>query len=148
MQSRKILTLAFTAGLALCICCGGAQAGPFHGPMGGDFIGSELFMAERLADDLDLSDAQRSDVDRLMSQARDAARPLVRRMVEQHRAMRALTESDQFDEATVRTQAQQGSAAMVDLAVLHARTMHDLRALLTPEQRSKLDELRPGRRRR
>ncbi|MGE0858863.1 MAG: Spy/CpxP family protein refolding chaperone [Gammaproteobacteria bacterium] len=134
--------------LALCLAVGGAHAAPGPGFGGGDFVGRELFRFEHLADELELDDTQRAAFEKLTSQARADARPLVRRLVEQHRAMRALTEAEVFDEAAVRAQAQSGSATMVDLAVLHARNLHALRALLTPEQRDALETLRPYRHRR
>lgn len=131
--------------LMLCLAVGGARAEPGPGFGGGDFVGRELFRFEHLADELDLDDAQRAAFEKLTSQARTDARPLVRRMVEQHRALRALTEAEVFDEAAVRAQAQSGSATMVDLAVLHARNLHALRALLTPAQRDALETLRRSR---
>lgn len=144
---------SFTLGKRLLIACaallawsGACVAQPPHGPMGEDFLGRDLFMFERMAAELELSDAQRQAVEQLATQAREAARPLVRQMIEQHRALRALEQADTFDEAAVRAQAAQGSAVMVELAVLHARNRHALRALLTPAQRERFDEMRPRRR--
>ena len=131
--------------LTLCLAFGAARAEPGPGFGGGDFVGRELFRFEHLADELDLDDRQRAAFEQLTSQARSDARPLVRRLVEQHRALRALTEAEVFDEAAVRAQAQSGTATMVELAVLHTRNLHALRALLTPAQREALEALRPSR---
>lgn len=130
---------------ALCLAVGGARAEPGPGFGGGDFVGRELFRFEHLADELALDDTQRAAFEKLTGQARVDARPLVRRLVEQHRALHALTEDEVFDEATVRAQAQSGSATMVELAVLRARNLHALRALLTAEQRAALAALSPRR---
>ena len=118
-----------------------ASARPGGGPMGGPF-GGELFRSERLAAELDLSDTQRSAVDHLMDEARQQARPYVRKMMEQHKAMAALMESENFDEGAIRAQAAQGATAMSELAVIHARNRHELRKLLSPAQREKMSHMR------
>ncbi|MBK6660759.1 MAG: Spy/CpxP family protein refolding chaperone [Proteobacteria bacterium] len=120
----------------------GAGGGP-RGPFGGD-----LFSTERLASELALSDAQRDAVEQLMDETRKQARPYVRTLMAQHKAMRALSESDSFDENAVRQQAAQGVAAMTELAVIHARGGFELRKLLTPAQRDKLHDMHGRRHRR
>lgn len=116
-----------------------AWAGP-HGAMGGPF-GRDLFSIERLASELDLSDAQRTAAEKLLDEARLQARPYVRRLMEQRKAMRELSEAAAFDEAAVRALAAQGAAITTDLTVLRARTRHALRDVLTPAQREKVSEL-------
>lgn len=123
-----------------------AWAGPGGGP-GGPF-GHDLFSAERLASELDLSDAQRSAVDQLMDNTREQARPYVRTLIAQHKAMRALVDAEPFDEAAVRRQAAEGMSAMTELAVIRARSEHELRKLLSPAQRDKLQDMHGRHRRR
>lgn len=132
------------SGLVLCVAgllslSAWAWAGPGAGP-GGPF-GRDLFSAERFASELELSESQRSAVEQLMDNARKQARPHVRKLMEQHKAMRALSEGASFDEAAVRAQAAEGSSAMTELAVIHARNEFELRRLLTPAQRDKLKDL-------
>ncbi len=139
MQILNLRTLFITAlcALGLLVVVPLAWAGP---GMGGPF-GHDLFSTERLASDLDLSDAQRTAVEQLMDDARKQARPYIHQMMEQHKAMHALMESDNFDEAAIRAQAAQGATVMTELAVLHARNVHELRKLLTPAQRAKMKEM-------
>ena len=76
------------------------------GPAG--FYNRDLFSTERLATKLELSDTQRSAVEQLMDDSRKQARPYVRQLMAQRKAMRALSAAASFDEAAVRAQAAQG----------------------------------------
>jgi len=116
----------------------GAQAGA--GPMDGLF-GRELFRAEHLASELELNETQRSAVDRLMDQAWDQARPYARQLMEQRKAMRALKHAETFDESAVRAQAVKGAALMTELIVIRARSEVEVRKLLTPQQREKMEKM-------
>lgn len=138
LKLRKISIAALCA-IGLLGTVGPAWAGPDEG-MGGPFA-RDVFSSEKLASDLQLSETQRAAVERLMDDARKQARPYVRQMLEQHKAMRALIESETMDENAVRAQAAQGANAMTELAVLHARNMHELRKLLTPAQREKMQQM-------
>lgn len=144
MKSSRLHSPLLLA-LGLLSLVASAWAGP-GGPPEGPF-GHDLFSAERLASELDLTDAQRSAVDALMDRTRADARPYVRTLMAQHKAMRALSEAETFDESAVRSQAAQGVAAMTELAVIHARTGFELRKLLTPAQRDKLNDMHGGHRR-
>lgn len=120
-----------------------AGAGGPQGPFGHD-----LFSAERLASDLELSDTQRAAVEQLMEETRKQSRSYVRTLMAQHKAMRALADAATFDEAAARNQAAQGTAAMTELAVIHARSGFELRKLLTAAQREKLNDMHGRHRRR
>lgn len=140
-RNRKIIFCTLLCIASSLVLVNSAWARPGGGPMGGPF-GGELFKSERLAAELELSATQRSAVDRLMDDARQQARPYVRQMMEQHKVMAALMESENFDEQAIRAQAAQGAAAMSELAVIRARNMHELRKLLTPAQREKMSHMR------
>jgi Spy/CpxP family protein refolding chaperone len=141
MKSISLSNLSFVVWCiaSLLITTSLAWAGP-GGEMGGPF-GRDLFSTEHLASELELSDAQRTAVEQLMDDARKQARPYIHQLMEQHKAMRALLESDSFDEAAVRTQAAQGATVMTELAVIHARNVYELRKLLTPAQREKMKDM-------
>lgn len=131
----------------LCLLSLGTYAWAGPGGAEGPF-GHDLFSAERLASDLELSDTQRAAVEQLLDDTRAKARPYVRTLMAQHKAMRALGEADTFDEAAARSQAAQGAAAMTELAVIHARSGFELRKLLTVAQREKLHDMHGRHRRR
>ena len=142
MQAIHIRCSTLARGLAsgLLLASSIAWAGPTDMP-GGPFA-RELFSSERLANELNLSDSQRSAVENLMEETRKQARPHVRTLLAQRQAMRALTEAETFDEAAVRAQAAQGTGAMTELAVLHARSDFEMDKLLTPDQREKMRKTR------
>lgn len=120
------------------VTCVAAEAGA--GPMGIHF-GRDLFRAQHLASELELNETQRSAVERLMDQARAQSRPYVRQMMEQRVAVHALKNAESFDEAAVRAQATKGAAIMTELMVIHTRSEVEVRKLLSPEQRKKMEKM-------
>ena len=60
-----------------------------------------------------------------------------------HEALRALTQSAQYDDARAAALAQAGAQAMANITLQHVRTEQKLLALLTPEQRKQLAERQP-----
>ena len=143
LRRRSLVALLAVAALSIGTL---AWAGPGGGP-GGPF-GRDLFSAEKLASELELTDTQRSAVEQLMDNMRNLARPHVRKLMAQHKAMRDLAGATTFDEAAVRKQAAEGAAATTELAVIHARNEFELRKLLTPAQRDKLNDMHGRRHRR
>lgn len=123
-----LLTLATTA----------AYAGPPHG--GGDF-GHGRFNVERMAQKLELTAEQRTAAEAIMEQSREQARPHVEKMRANHQAMKALTKAATLDEGAIRAQARANADVMAELAVIHARSRHALRQILTPAQQEKLDSM-------
>ena len=71
---------------------------PFGGQPHGGF-GGDLFFLEHMAQKLDLSDDQRKQVEAIMNQQREQARPYVKTLVETRREMRHAMKGDDFDEA-------------------------------------------------
>jgi Spy/CpxP family protein refolding chaperone len=61
---------------------------------------------------------------------------------EARRALRQAATSPSFDRARARTLADQQAKAMAEMAFLRADAMSRVVAILTPEQRQKLQELR------
>jgi Spy/CpxP family protein refolding chaperone len=90
---------------------------------------------------LDLTEEQRAKVRSIMEAERAKNAPLRQQLAENHRALQAATKAGSFDEAQVRTLAQQAEAARVELAVSRARVQSAIyTTVLTQEQRAKLDE--------
>ena len=90
---------------------------------------------------IDLTPEQDAKVDPLMRarhEAADASRPAA------EAAGRALADQIQngtFDEAAIRAKAAAVAAIDADRLVADAALLHDVRAILTPEQRAKFDRL-------
>lgn len=97
-----------------------------------------------MAQKLDLSDGQRKQIEALMDEQREQARPYVRTLVETRREMRRAIKAETFDEAAVRAIAERQAGAMTEMAVLRARGRHAVQQVLTPEQRQQMRRHRHG----
>lgn len=96
---------------------------------------------EHMARELGLSETQRVGVEGIMSAGREQAQPYVEQLKAARESMRPLIEAETLDESAVRALAASKGAAMVELAVIRARGRHQVRALLTPEQREQLEAI-------
>ena len=97
---------------------------------------------------LDLTDAQREQVKAIFKQQ---AGPLQERMQAARSAqqeLRALALSPNFDSGRARDFADTAARAQADIAVMRAESLSKVVALLTPEQRAKLEQKRERRGRR
>jgi Spy/CpxP family protein refolding chaperone len=127
------LALPLALGLGLA-SAGSANAG--HGPRGdhGRFL-------ERKLDKLELAPETRSAVQAVLDAAKPAREASHEQIREAHQAMRALLERDTVDEAAVMAQADAIGALMTESRKQDLRTMIQVRALLTPEDRAELQTL-------
>lgn len=91
---------------------------------------------------LDLTEAQREQVRGIFKEQAPALRSRMEIVRKAHQELRAASLEPSFDSARVRQLADNGAKAMADAAVLRAETMSKVVALLTPEQRAKLEERR------
>ena len=91
---------------------------------------------------LDLSETQQDKIFSIML----AEAPLVHEQEKLARKngkeLHTLLEQDQYDEGKVKALAEAQSHAMAQLMVLHVRGMHQILALLTPEQKAKLETMK------
>lgn len=110
------------------------------GHMQGGFDG-DLFRSEHMASELELTDAQRVEFERIMNDGRGTARPHVQQMIEVRKAMRQLMDAESFDEAAVRLLAAKKNASMTELMVIRVRKRFEFKSLLTAEQKEKLQHL-------
>lgn len=115
--------------------------GSRHGMMGGPMLGRQLFHMMKLADELDLSKEQRTEIDRILDEARPRAREYVYALGDGRDELRALGEETEFDEPRVRALAEEHAQAMVELIVMGARVSAEINAVLTPEQREALAQM-------
>ncbi len=114
----------------------GERRGP--GGHGGPFGPN---MVEHLAKALDLTEAQQTQVKAIIDAARAADEPRHAKRDELHKQLEAATANGQFDETQVRAIASQQAQLMADTIVEHERTKSKIFAILTPEQRTKAEEM-------
>ena len=88
---------------------------------------------------LDLTEVQKAQVEQLLS-AHRAQRPERDSMKAQHQQLKALLDAPTFDEAGIRLQLEKFQAERLEHEVSRLKLQHQLRALLTAEQKAKLDE--------
>ena len=145
MKASSIRILAVGAALLVVLAVAGvalAQGMHHHGgPMGAEF-GFGDHMLNYFSDVLDLTQAQQDQVKTILEKEKTTIHPLMQQMMQFHRDLGKLAESGTFDEAKVRALAAQQSQNMTELIVQKARIQSELVQVLTPEQKTKLAELR------
>ena len=115
---------------------GGPPPGRENGP------GSERFET-RMVKLLKLTEAQQTQIKGLLDAEREQVAPLFDKMHESREHLKQAAEATVFDEVAVRALAVAQSQIEVELIVSHTRTLNKINALLTPEQRELLADLRP-----
>lgn len=165
-RTNKFWTIAVAcllcSGLALGQGMGGPPAGP--GPGGPDHPGFDRGPMERtfhdghfgrwwndphMAQALNLTDAQKHQMDDIFQQHRLNLIDLNANLEKQEVLMQPMISADQPNEAEVLAQIDKIAQARADLEKANARMLFDIRKTLTPEQWQKLkamrDEHRDGR---
>lgn len=139
MKKFNVLTAVFVAGLSL-VTAQAVSADPMeHGRSGAmehRHGGPEGI--ERMLKGLDLTDAQRQQIDKLTSAfAAQKPEPAAHKAFADK--MMSLVKADAFDEVAARQLLEQQQAQMLEHAVAWLKLQHDIRSVLTPEQKEKLD---------
>lgn len=101
--------------------------------------GSEMF-AQMMGRKLNLTTDQQAKIDTLFTQQKDTVAPLMERMNDFHKQLQSLTANGHFDEAQVRSLAQEQLQTFADLTIMHETAMFQVYNLLTPEQQAKFFE--------
>jgi len=113
-----------------------SQNGPHH--MGGMGFGPMPdHILEFMTDALDLTSAQQAQAKAILDKEKPTFEPLVKQMADAHKQLSALGEDGSFDEAAVRSLANQHAQTMVELIVQMTRVKSELYAILTPAQKAK-----------
>jgi Spy/CpxP family protein refolding chaperone len=112
----------------------GKFSGASHRPHDASGHGGMQHMLKNLA----LSEAQRDQIFKIKHAAVPAMREQGKRLRETREQLRVLSFSDKYDAARVKALAGEQARAMAELTVLRSQTRHAIYAVLTPEQRSKL----------
>jgi len=151
IRFRSMTTFALLAVLATGTCvfaqgAGGRRGGGRPGTepgLGGPVRGLREFgLGVR---ELNLSDAQRSQIRAIVSKARDDSRPLADRFRQAAEARRKAVAAMPVDENQIRATTQALTAAQTDLAIARAHTQSDIFAVLTPDQQAKVTQARARR---
>ena len=98
-------------------------------------------MVDHIAGVLNLTEAQKAQTKTLMEAGHAAIAPLQQKIGEVHKQLELATANGQFDEAQVRALATQQGQLTAETIVEHERMKSKIYSLLTPEQRTKADEL-------
>jgi periplasmic protein CpxP/Spy len=93
---------------------------------------------DRMADALDLTKEQRDQVRSIVDKSRPATRELQDRLRDNRKQLHALMQQDTVSEKEVRRLADIQGKAIADTIVLRTRVQTDIRSILTPEQRQKM----------
>jgi Spy/CpxP family protein refolding chaperone len=153
LTKKSILAAALAAGIAGLAVAAPASARPHegygYGVEGPGFEGRGGHRGElggRMMRELNLSDAQRDK----MFEIRHAAQPAMREKMNEFRknriALREAATAKDYDAPRVRQLADEGAKLQADLTVMRVETQQKALAVLTPEQRAKLEQLRGQRR--
>lgn len=134
-----------TTTIALCVLATGglvlsAYAASAHGGPGGRGVGGDR-QIERMAERLDLDDAQLASVRAIVDSYRDEQRALRDQLRGGRAQIRGLGASGEYDEEAVRALAEVQGDGMAELIVLKAQMFSEIAAVLTDEQREALAEM-------
>ena len=116
--------------------------GPPPGPRFGAFPGEGWGGPPPFLRGLHLTEEQQDKVFAIVHAAAPALRDQEKALRKAREALRDLNESTQYEESRVKGLADTAAKADSQLTVLRARTEHEIRALLTPEQLKDLQEHR------
>jgi periplasmic protein CpxP/Spy len=148
LTKMKIISGALVLAAALLLgvgVAGFAQEGPRgeHGgrPHGGPGRGGRGGFVPFLRD-LNLSDAQKAQVKQLADSFEESTKPLRERLDALRESEMDGLKDGAFNEAAVRTAAQERANAHVELEVARARSWSQVYALLTTEQKAQIAERR------
>lgn len=98
---------------------------------------------DRIAQELNLTDAQKAQIKSMMASQHATLRPLMQQLAENRKAILTATTNGAFDQAKVQAIANQQAQLMAQLMVQKESLKHDIYTqVLTADQRSKAEQLR------
>lgn len=131
---KKSLVVLVAAG-ALAVGAVGAgvvhAAAPFRAMRGG-------FLARHIADDLNLTPDQKSQIKTILTNERPTIQSLRQQIEADNQQLHSKTT---FDESFVRSVAQQESSTLTDAIVEREKIRSEIFAVLTPDQQQKLEQI-------
>jgi periplasmic protein CpxP/Spy len=131
---NKKIGLAFLVcgivGLSTVFAIGQARGGFGHG-----------FFFDKIAKEIGLSDEQKTQAKQVLEDAKTRIEPLQEAMKAGHESAKDLGKDGTFDEKAVNALATQQTETMKQIIIEKEKTKAALFAILTPEQRTKANEL-------
>ena len=118
------------------------------GPGGREGPGGSMGMLPMLGRQLDLTDAQKDQVKTIADSHKADWKSLADRARAAHGALNQAVTADTVDEALIRQRSADVAAVDADMAVARAKVHAEVVQILTPEQKAKLQSLRPERKNR
>jgi len=142
-RDKQMKTRYIAIALALVVAAGAVaalgaynHAGGANGMMFGHHMGW-------IARKLDLSAAQKTQIQSMIQAERPNLQPLLKQLAANHQQMLVATRGGSFDEAQVRTLANQQAQTLAELMVIRERVISKAyNTVLTPDQKTKADTLR------
>jgi protein CpxP len=117
----------------------GGRMGRMGGPGG---PGGPMGLPPMMARQLNLTDAQKAQVKTIADSHRDEWKALGDRARAAHKALSGAITADTVDEGLIRQRSAELAAVQADLAVARAKAHAEVFQILTPEQKTKAQELR------
>jgi Spy/CpxP family protein refolding chaperone len=134
----KVSTVAIGLALAGLLTAGFTHAGT--PPMGRGHGGHGEPMMHLLSQ-LNLNDAQKTQVHAILEDEHPKLAPLFEASMKAHHALQQAIHAPNFDESAIRAAAAQAGIVEGDLAVEKGRMASRIRAVLTPDQQKQMDAL-------
>lgn len=138
-----VAVFVFAIGSVALAQSGGASEGGregrgkgWHGKHGGGFGGGRAFSQ------LGLTDAQQTQLKQIRETNRETLRPLMEEMHAKRQEVRQLSSGATFDEALVRQKLTEMVDTETKLMAAQFRIHQEMLAVLTPEQKTKLEQMR------
>ncbi|MFB3814784.1 MAG: Spy/CpxP family protein refolding chaperone [Terriglobales bacterium] len=131
-------------GLLLLVIAGGVLAfAQVRQHYGGRGMGMHGRFLHRMARYLELTEAQKAQIKSMWQAEKPAVMPLVRQLADARKQMLQLTANGSFDQEKVQALANQQSQALAQLIVEKQKLESQIYSrVLTPEQRTKVDQMR------
>lgn len=98
----------------------------------------------QFAQELNLTDAQKSEMKTLMAREHQALKPIFQQLSQFQDQIRDVNADGQFHETEVRPLAEQQAKLMTSLQLRHIETRSQMQKILTAEQLQKAESLRPN----
>ncbi len=109
-----------------------------HGPRGAMGGGGMLL---RMADKLNLTQDQRTQIKNIADQAKQAVQPFREQLKSEHQALMNSQQPGTFDEAAFRAQFEKDQPIRENIAVIEARARSQAFAVLNQQQRDQLKQM-------
>jgi len=94
---------------------------------------------------LNLTDEQIASVKQIVKSGKQQSKPLKQQLKQQHKQLRQLARVNPFDEQAIRDTSAQIAAIQADLMILHLNKKQQVKAVLTDDQRAKLEKMKEQR---